>query len=77
MKNDLINFKIRLSEVQIIETALSTLEAEAIKIFNKEDFSSMEDIFERTEKFKELHTLKKCFRALILMKMKELQNEKI
>lgn len=76
MKDDLIGFKLRLSEVQIIETALSTLEVEAIKTFNKEDFFSMEDIFERTKKFKELHTLKKCFRVIILTKMKERQNEK-
>ena len=75
MKNDVIRFELRLSEVQIIETALTTLEEKAVETFNKDNFYDLEDVIQRSDRFKDLHQLTKTFRALILMKMKEQQNE--
>ena len=78
MRKDIIKFELRLSEMRIIESALYALEREAVKTFNEEkrEYYSLEEIFKRTQPYKELHQLKKIFHALIEMKQKELQNEK-
>lgn len=75
MKNDVIRFELRLSEMKIIKSALDNLEDVALKTFNESKFGSLEQIFYKVEAFKELEHLQKIFNALIKMKEKEIQDE--
>ena len=77
MKNDLISFTLRLSEMQIIKSALDHLEEVALKTFNESNFGSLEQILQRAEAYTELRQLKKMFQVLIEMKLKENDDEKI
>ena len=77
MKNDMISFTLRLSEMQIIKSALENLEEAALKTFNESKFGSLEQILQRAEAYTELRQLKKMFQVLIEMKLKENDNEEI
>ena len=77
MKNDMISFTLRLSEMQIIKSALENLEEVALKTFNESNFGSLEQILQRAEAYTELRQLKKMFQVLIEMKLKENDDEEI